>query len=355
VFGGDVIVRREPVGVVAAIVPWNVPQGLIMPKLAPALLAGCSVVVKPAPETPLDSLFMAQILEEAGIPNGVVSVVPADRQVGEHLVRHPGVDKVAFTGSTAAGRRIAAICGEHLKRVSLELGGKSAAIILEDADIPVTIAGLKVASLMNNGEVCAAQTRILAPRTIYDQVVDGLATMVDGLQVGDPFDPTTDIGPLVSQRQQQRVQKYIALGQEEGAKLIVGGVGSPHRMERGWYVRPTLFANADNSMRIAREEIFGPVLVVVPFDDEAEAVRIANDSEYGLAGSVWTRNIDHGMEIARHIRAGSLGINQYSADFAAPFGGFKASGIGREWGREGLESYVEFKQVLAGQGLALAQ
>jgi aldehyde dehydrogenase (NAD+) len=355
VLGTDVIVRSEPVGVVAAIVPWNVPQFVTMSKLAPALLAGCTIVIKPAPETPLDGFLMAEMLQEAGIPRGVVSVVPAGREVGEHLVRHPGVDKVAFTGSTAAGRRIASICGEQLKRVSLELGGKSAAIVLDDADLAATIEGLKFASLMNNGQACVAQTRILASRQRYDDVVDALSSMVASLNVGDPSDPATEVGPLVAKRQQERVEKYIALGQEEGARVVVGGNGLPSGVERGWYVQPTVFANASNDMRISREEIFGPVLSVIPFDDVDDAVRIANDSEYGLAGSVWTSDIDQGMDIARRVRTGTYGVNQYTMDFVAPFGGFKGSGVGREFGKEGLEHYIELKSIVPpGGGVAAA-
>jgi betaine-aldehyde dehydrogenase len=346
----EVLVRHEAVGVVAAIVPWNVPQFVTMSKLAPALLSGCSIVIKPAPETPLDALFICALLEEAGVPKGVVSVIPAGREVGEHLVRHPDVDKVAFTGSTAAGRKIAAICGEQLKRVSLELGGKSAAIILDDADLGATVEGLKFASLMNNGQACVAQTRVLASKKRYDEVVDALATMVGGLSVGDPAEATTEIGPLVAERQQERVEKYIALGQEEGARVVVGGNGRPEGLEKGWYVRPTVFAGVDNAMRIAREEIFGPVIAVIPYDDERDAVRIANDSEYGLAGSVWTADMTKGMDIARRVRAGTFGVNQYTMDFIAPFGGYKASGIGREFGREGLEEYLELKSIVAPPG-----
>ena len=345
VLGGEIIVRHEPVGVVGAIVPWNVPQFVTMSKLAPALLAGCTIVLKPSPETPLDAFFMAELLEEAGVPKGVVSVVPAGREVGEHLVRHAGVDKIAFTGSTAAGRRIASICGEQLKRVSLELGGKSAAIVLDDADLAATVEGLKFASLMNNGQACVAQTRVLASRGRYDEVVGALAEMVGGLKVGDPHDPATEIGPLVAQRQQERVEKYIAVGQEEGAKVVVGGNGMPAGLDKGWYVQPTLFAGVDNGMRIAREEIFGPVISVIPFDDERDAVRIANDSEYGLAGSVWTADVDKGLDIARRVRTGTYGINQYTMDFIAPFGGYKASGVGREFGKEGLEHYLELKSI----------
>jgi betaine-aldehyde dehydrogenase len=344
--GSPVIVRSEGVGVVGAIVPWNVPQFVTMSKLAPALLSGSTIVIKPSPETPLDAMVMAEILEEAGIPEGVVSVIPAGREVGEHLVRHRGVDKIAFTGSTAAGRTIASICGEQLKRVSLELGGKSAAIILDDADLAATMEGLKFASLMNNGQACIAQTRILASRAQYDAVVDALGETVRGMTVGDPHDPATEIGPLVAERQQERVDKYIALGQEEGARVVVGGNGRPAGFEKGWYVQPTVFADVDNSMRIAQEEIFGPVLAVIPYDDVDDAVRIANDSEFGLAGSVWTSDHDLGMDVARRVRTGTFGVNKYSMDFVAPFGGFKASGIGREFGKEGLEHYLELKTIV---------
>jgi betaine-aldehyde dehydrogenase len=355
VLGSPVIVRSEPVGVVGAIVPWNVPQFVTMSKLAPALLSGCTIVVKPAPETPLDAFMMAEVLEAAGIPKGVVSVVPAGREVGEHLVTHPGVDKIAFTGSTAAGRRIASLCGERLKRVSLELGGKSAAIILDDADLDATMAGLKFASLMNNGQACVAQTRILASRKRYDEVVDALASTVGDMAIGDPADPATEIGPLVAERQQERVEKYIALGQEEGARVVLGGGGRPSGFDKGWYVQPTVFADVDNTMRIAREEIFGPVLAVIPYDGVEDAVSIANDSEYGLAGSVWTTDTDLGMSIARRVRTGTYGVNQYSMDFIAPFGGYKGSGVGREFGREGLEHYIELKSIIPpGGGVAAA-
>ncbi|WP_028635621.1 aldehyde dehydrogenase [Nocardioides sp. URHA0032] len=342
---GEVIVRREPVGVVAAIPPWNVPQFTIMSKLVPALLAGCTIVVKPAPETPLDTYLMAELLQEAGVPAGVVNIVAAGREVGEHLVSHPGVDKVAFTGSTAAGRKIAAVCGQQLKRVSLELGGKSAAIVLDDADLAATMEGLKFTALMNSGQACVAQTRILASRSNYSTVVDALAEAVSGMQVGDPLDPATEIGPMVAQRQQERVEKYIALGQEEGARVVIGGNGMPEGLSSGWYVRPTIFADVDNGMRIAQEEIFGPVLSVIPFDDVDDAIRIANDSEYGLAGTVWTGDVESGLDVARRVRTGTYGVNTYTMDFAAPFGGFKNSGIGREFGPEGLSHYTEVKSI----------
>lgn len=340
---GEAHLRRAPVGVVGAIVPWNVPQCLIMPKLIPALIAGCSVVIKPAPETPLDALWLAEMIEQLELPEGVVSVVTGGPAVGEALVRHSGVDKVAFTGSSATGRRIAALCGEQLKRVSLELGGKSAAIVLDDADIGKTVAGLKTAGLMNNGQACVAQTRILVSRQRHDDLVDALADMMSSLSVGDPTDDKTDIGPLVAQRQQRRVQDYIRSGQQQGARLVTGGADAPE--PRGWYVRPTLFTDATNDMRIAREEIFGPVLTVLTYADEDDAVRIANDSDYGLAGSVWTADTAHGLDIAARVRTGTYGINMYMLDISTPFGGFKHSGIGREFGPEGLEEYVELQSV----------
>jgi len=342
---GEFTVRREPVGVVGAITAWNVPQILIVAKLVPALLAGCTVVVKPSPEAPLDGLLLAQFIEEAGFPPGVVSIVPGGAAAGEYLVDHPDVDKVSFTGSTPVGRRIAARCGERLKRVSLELGGKSAAIVLDDADLDLTMKGLRFVSFVNNGQACAAQTRVLASRARYDDVVDALATTTRDMPVGDPHDAATEIGPLVSERQWERVQGYIALGEEEGAKAVVGGGGRPDGLGGGWYARPTVFAGVDNTMRVAREEIFGPVVVVIPYDDVDDAVRIANDSDFGLAGSVWTADVGAGRAIARRVRAGTYGVNQYGPDPMSPFGGFKASGIGREWGEEGLADYVELKSI----------
>ena len=342
---GSVIVRREPVGVAAGIIPWNVPLFIVMLKLGPVLASGSTTVIKPAPETPLDALLMSEIIEEIGLPAGVVNVVPAGREVGEHLVRHPDIDKVAFTGSTAAGRKIGAICGEQLKRCTLELGGKSAAIIADDADLSTALPTLMPFALMNNGQACVAQTRILAPRSRYDEVKDALAEAVSNFKIGDPLDPTTECGPLTAERQRDRVEGYIAKGKEEGATVVVGG-GRPSGFDRGWYVEPTLFADVDNSMVIAQEEIFGPVLSLIPYDTDDDAVAIANDSSYGLSGSVYTSDIDRGIDIAKRVRTGTYAVNNIGMDFGSPFGGFKSSGVGRELGPEGLEAYLEDKSIL---------
>jgi aldehyde dehydrogenase (NAD+) len=342
------LLRREPVGVVAAVIPWNAPHQSALAKLVPALLTGCTVILKASPETALDALALAEVFDEAGFPEGMVSILPAGRETSEYLVAHPGVDKIAFTGSTAAGRRIASIAGQQLKRVSLELGGKSASIIFDDADLTAAVEGLKLLSLGNNAESCVAHTRILAPRSRYEEVVAALKTMVERLRVGDPADPETFIGPMVrAEQQQQRVRSYIELGIAEGARLVTGGPETPDGLEGGHYVRPTLFADVDSRMRVAREEIFGPVLVVIPFDDEDDAVRVANDSEYGLAGGVWTADRDRGMEVARRIRAGWLSVNGAPPTFDGAFGGYKSSGIGREFGATGLAQYVEYKSVAA--------
>jgi betaine-aldehyde dehydrogenase len=341
----EVLVTKEPVGVVGAIAPWNVPLFIAAAKLAPSLAAGCTVVYKPAPETPLDAFRLAEIFSECGLPEGVLSVVPAGREVGEHLVTHPGVDKISFTGSGVGGKRIGGLCGERLKRCTLELGGKSAAIILDDADLSTTIPTLLPNAIMNNGQACIAQTRILAPRSRYDEVVDALVAKVAAMPVGDPHDPATEVGPVVADRQRTRIEGYIASGREEGATVALGG-GRPAGLDRGYYVEPTVFTNVDNKMKIAQEEIFGPVLAVIPYDGDADAVTIANDSNYGLCGSVWTADNDRGLGIARQIRTGTYMLNSGSPiDFATPFGGYKESGVGREFGPEGLESFLEKKSI----------
>ena len=342
---GPVMVTKEPVGVVAAITPWNVPLFLAAAKLSPALLAGCTVVFKPAPETPLDANVLADILADAGLPKGVLSVVPAGREVGDYLVNHPGVDKVSFTGSTVAGRKIGAACGANLKRVSLELGGKSAAILLDDVDLAATMPLMMPNAIMNNGEACISLTRILAPRDRYAEVTEALVESVRALKVGDALDPATEVGPLVAERQRDRVEGYIRLGEEEGAKIAIGG-GRPDGLDKGWFVDPTVFVDVDNSMRIAQEEIFGPVLSVIPYDDEADAVRIANDSDYGLCGAVFTGDNDRGLQVARQVRTGTYMVNSnIPIDFSSPFGGYKASGVGREFGEDGLELFLEKKVI----------
>lgn len=341
---GTTVVRKEPIGVVAAIAPWNYPALLAMMKIAPALAAGCTVILKPSPETVLDSFVLAEAAVEAGLPPGVLNIVTGGPEIGKHLVAHPGVHKVAFTGSTPAGRQIAESCGRLLRPVSLELGGKSAALILEDADLTATAQGLATASLINSGQTCYASTRILAPQSRYAEVLDAITAMVSSLPVGDPLDPATFIGPLVSSAQRARVESYIAAGRSEGAKLTTGG-GRPADHDRGWFVEPTVFGEVALDHTIAREEIFGPVLSVIPYSDEAQAIAIANDSEFGLGGTVWTTDAERGLEVARQVETGSFGINGYTLDFGAPFGGIKASGLGRELGPEGFAAYFHTKSI----------
>ena len=338
------LVRRVPVGVVAAVVPWNVPQFVAAGKLAPALIAGCTVILKPSPETPLDSYILAEICRDAGLPEGVLSILPADREVSEYLVGHPGIDKVSFTGSVPAGRRIMEVASRNLTRITLELGGKSAAILLPDADLDAAVAGLMGSAYMNNGQACVAQTRILTARSRYEETAERLVAAVGGLVVGDPLAEATQVGPLVARRQQQRSLDYIRIGQEEGAKVLAGG-GVPGDRPTGWYVEPTLLGGVDNRMRVAREEIFGPVVCLIPYEDEADALRIANDSDYGLSGSVWCGDVEHGIDVARQVRTGTYSVNTFGLDFNGPFGGFKNSGIGREFGPEGLGGFLEYQTV----------
>lgn len=278
------------------------------------------------------------------MPAGVLNVVPGAVAAGVHLVSHPGVDKVSFTGSTAAGRMIGEVCGRLLRPVTLELGGKSAAIILDDADLDATMRGLRSVSFVNNGQTCYLGSRILAPRSRYDEVIEALADLVNGFTVGDPLNPATDIGPVVTERQRDRVLGYIEAGKRSAARLVVGG-GVPKDQPRGWFVSPTVFADVDNSDQIAQEEIFGPVLAVIAYDDDAHAIALANDSEFGLAGTVWSADVDRATEVARAVRTGTVGINDYQMDMGAPFGGVKASGIGRELGPEGLDEFFDLKSI----------
>jgi aldehyde dehydrogenase (NAD+) len=342
---GQTLVLREPIGVVGAITAWNVPFFLAANKLGPALLAGCTVVLKPAAETPLSVFAMAEMFAEAGLPEGVLSVVPGGPETGRALTANPEIDKYTFTGSSAVGKEIGKLAAEKLKPCTLELGGKSAAIILEDADLDSTLPMLAFSGVMNSGQACVAQTRILAPRSRYDEIVEKVAGAVAAMPVGLPDDPGATIGPLISEKQRERVEGYIKKGIEEGARLVTGG-GRPEGLDSGWFVQPTVFADVDNSMTIAQEEIFGPVLAIIPYDTEEDAIRIANDSMYGLAGSVFTTNYPRAMEIASKIRTGTYAVNMYAFDPGAPFGGYKNSGIGRENGPEGIEQYVEHKSVL---------
>jgi aldehyde dehydrogenase (NAD+) len=346
--GGDLIIRHEPVGVVGGIVPWNYPQTLASFKYAPAMAAGCTIVLKPSPETVLDSYVFADAVIAADIPPGVINIVPGGRDLGAYLVQHRDVDKIAFTGSTAAGRQIAEVCGRLLRPVSLELGGKSAAIILDDADLDLAKIGqnLFAATLVNNGQTCYAGTRILAPASRYDEVVDVIAAFASSLPVGDALDPATLIGPLVSERQRDRVERYIAKGNSDGARLVAGG-GRPAGLDQGWFVEPTVFADVDNSSTIAQEEIFGPVLSVIRYTDQDDAIRIANDSDYGLGGSVWTVDPDRARAVVRRVRTGTMGINGYLPDPAGPWGGVKSSGIGRELGPGAIAAYQQLKTVYA--------
>jgi aldehyde dehydrogenase (NAD+) len=346
--GGDLVIRYEPMGVIAGIVPWNYPQTLSSFKYAPALAAGNTIVLKPSPETVLDSYLFTAAVVAAGLPPGVISIVPGGRELGAYLVQHPGVDKVAFTGSTAAGRQIAEACGRLLRPVSLELGGKSAAIILDDADLDLARIGqdLFAATLVNNGQTCYAGTRVLAPRSRYAEVVDTFAAFASSLPVGDALDPATLIGPLVAERQRDRVERYIAKGVSDGARLVTGG-GRPAGLDRGWFIEPTIFADVDNNSTIAQEEIFGPVLSIISYADEDDAIALANDSDYGLGGSVWSADPDRARRVARRVRTGTVGINGYLPDPAGPWGGVKSSGLGRELGPGAITAYQNLKTLYA--------
>jgi aldehyde dehydrogenase (NAD+) len=333
---------REPVGVVGAIIPWNGPVNLISNKVAPALLAGCTVILKNSPEAPGEGYLLAEAAEAVGLPAGVVNVVTADREVSELLVRDPRVDKITFTGSTAAGRRIASICGERIARCTLELGGKSAAVILDDVDIEAAAATLSAAECRLNGQVCSSLTRIVVPRSRHDDMLEALAATFGQVRVGDPFADSSQMGPLAAERQRARVEGYIAKGIADGATLAAGG-GRPKHLDRGWYVEPTVFGNVDNLSAIAQEEIFGPVLSVIPAQDEDDAIRIANDTIYGLNASVFTSDVNRARQVGARLRSGTVGHNAMRTDFGVSFGGYKQSGIGREGIHEGLQYFLETK------------
>ncbi|MFT6550139.1 MAG: geranial dehydrogenase [Zhongshania marina] len=340
-FGKESRVEKIPVGVVAAIVPWNFPVTLAMSKIAPALAAGCTLVVKPSPGTVLDSYLLAEAAEEAGIPKGVINWVPADREVASYLVNHPGVNKVAFTGSTEVGRKVAADCGRLLRPVSLELGGKSAAILLDDVDLDKYLESMSAVSLLNNGQTCFSCTRILIPKAVYEKSVRTIAEYMKTLKVGDPLNEATMIGPLASAEHRNRVEKYIEIGKAEG-KVVVGAE-RPKNHKRGWYVEPTLFSEVNSKSNICQEEIFGPVLVAIPYSGDDEAVQIANDSKYGLGGSVWSSSTSRAESVASRIETGTIGINGYVPAIGSPFGGVKNSGIGTELGPEALAAYQRYK------------
>ncbi len=341
---GSTIVRREAIGVVGAIAPWNFPAILSMFKIAPALAAGCTVVLKPSPETSLDAYVLAEAAIAAELPAGVLNIVNGGSEVGRHLVSHPHVDKVAFTGSTPAGREIGRVCGELIRPVTLELGGKSAALVLDDADLEQTVGGLATASLLNTGQTCYMSTRILVPGSRYDEYLEAISTMCASLPVGDPMDENVAVGPLASGRHRDRVLSLIERGRSEGGTVTTGG-GTPSGVNRGFFVEPTVFAGVDNSATIAREEVFGPVLTVLRYDDVDDAIALANDSSYGLGGTVWTSDPDRGVDVARRVETGSFGVNYFNLDWGSPFGGVKASGIGRELGPEGLAAYQNLKSI----------
>jgi aldehyde dehydrogenase (NAD+) len=343
---GNSVVLKDPVGVVGAITPWNYPLHQIALKVAPALAAGCTVVLKPSEVAPFNAFILAEVIETAGLPKGVFNLVTGfGPVVGEALVKHPRVDMISFTGSTRAGKRISELAAQQVKRVALELGGKSASVILDDADFAAAVKGTVNGCYLNSGQTCTALTRMLVPASKYDEAAKLAVEAAKGFTLGDPLQETTRLGPLSSQAQLERVRSYIKKGVDEGAELLTGGADQPEGVPGGYFVKPTIFGKVKNSMAIAQEEIFGPVLAIIPYKDEEEAVRIANDSPYGLAGAVWSKDDAHAQKVARRIRAGQIDVNGGAFNMNAPFGGFKQSGHGREAGVYGLEEFLELKSL----------
>ncbi|WP_163999869.1 aldehyde dehydrogenase family protein [Pyxidicoccus caerfyrddinensis] len=343
---GNSLVVREAVGVVACITPWNYPLHQIIAKVAPALAAGCTVVLKPSEVAPLNAFLLAEVIHEAGVPAGVFNLVSGTGPVvGEALVRHPDVDMVSFTGSTRAGRRISEVAAATIKRVALELGGKSAAIVLDDANLKSVVKRVVGSCFLNSGQTCSAHTRLLVPRAMHDEAARLAAEVAASFTVGDPFKGEAKLGPLISDTQRTRVREYIQQGVREGATLVAGGAEAPEGLSKGYYVKPTVFAGVTPEMTIAQEEIFGPVLVIMPYEDEDDALRIANGTIYGLSGAVWSNDVERAKRVARRMRTGQVDINGGRFNPLAPFGGYKQSGHGREFGRYGLEEFLEHKAV----------
>jgi len=344
---GTTRVRKEPIGVCGFITPWNWPVNQIAIKVAPALAAGCTIVLKPSEVAPFNAMLLTEILDAAGLPAGVFNVVNGNGLiVGAAISGHPGIDMVSFTGSTRAGIQVAQAAAPSVKRVAQELGGKSANIVLDDADLKKAVSGGVFGCMGNSGQSCNAPTRMLVPKAKHDEAVEIARATADKIRVGDPFAEDTKIGPVVSDVQFDKIQGLIQQGIEEGAELVAGGPGRPEGFNKGYYVRPTIFANVRNDMTIAREEIFGPVLAILPYEDEEDAVRIANDTPYGLCGYVQSGDLDHANAVARRLRTGSVHVNGAGPDFGAPFGGYKQSGNGREWGDHGFEEFLEVKAVM---------
>ncbi|MFL5824684.1 MAG: aldehyde dehydrogenase family protein [Solirubrobacteraceae bacterium] len=343
---GNSLVVREPVGVVGAITPWNYPLHQICAKVAPAITAGCTIILKPSEVTPLNAFLLADVVEEVGLPPGVFNLVCGyGPVVGEAMSAHPGIDMISFTGSTRAGRQVAANAAQTVKRVALELGGKSPNVILDDADLQKAVVDGVQKCFLNSGQTCSALTRMVVPREKLPMVEEIARQTAEAYKPGGPFDEGTTLGPIVSETQRERVLSYIQKGIDEGAKLVTGGVEAPEGLPNGYFVRPTVFSEVTEDMTIAREEIFGPVLVIQPYEDEDDAVRIANATDYGLAGGVWSADEDHAKEVARRLRTGQVEINGGAFNPLAPFGGYKQSGHGRELGRLGLEEFLTVKAM----------